>query len=86
MNDNFMGQALSVTGCAASAATADALKGMSILHLVSRHATDASRVEVRLLSLNTAQATQLLVTRLLPLGNQHSVCIAVLQQPVVELL
>lgn len=47
---------------------------------------DARRSEVRLLRLDTPRATQLLITLLLPLGDQHGVGIAVFEQIVVKLL
>lgn len=50
------------------------------------HATDARSVKVILLGLYAAQTAQLLVALLLPLGDEVRVAVAVLQQPVVEVL
>lgn len=51
-----------------------------------RHATDTRAIEVGLLCLDAAQAAQLLVALLLPLGNERRVGIIVLEQPVVQRL
>ena len=76
----------SVTARAATAPAAHTLHLLILLQLLSRHTADTRRVEIRLLRLNTAQAAKLLVALLLPLGDQVPICVAVLQQPVVELL
>lgn len=102
---------LSVATRAPSAPATDALNLLVLLQLLSRHATDARAVEVRLFRLDAAQAaelhfqvsrlasrsqiqaklfqqilTYLLVSLLLPLGNQVGVRVLILQQPVIQLL
>jgi hypothetical protein len=66
--------------------TAHALNLLVLLQLLARHAADTRAIEVRLLRLNAPQAAQLLVALLLPFRDQIRVRIAVLQQPVVQLL
>jgi hypothetical protein len=78
--------ASSIAGCASSAPAVDALNVLVLFHRIFWHATDACRAEVGLLGLDAARAAKLLVALLLPLCNQHGIRVAVLQQPVVELL
>lgn len=76
----------SITSSTPSAPTAHALHILALLQLGLRHAADARRVEVGLLGLYAAQAAELLVPVLLPLGDQHRVRVPVLEQPLVQLL
>jgi hypothetical protein len=76
----------SIARCAAPAAAVDALNFLVLLHLLLGHAADARGPEVGFLGLDAPGAAQLLVALLLPLGDQHGVCVAVLQQVVVQLL
>ena len=62
-----------------------ALDAFALLQLRLGHPTYARRVEVGLLGLDAAQAAQLLVALLLPLGDQARVRVPVLQQVVVQL-
>lgn len=75
----------SISAGASSAPAADALYRLILLELLLWHSADAGRVEVRLLGLDAAQAAQLLVSLLLPLGDQVGVRVSVLEQPVIEL-
>lgn len=50
------------------------------------YATDTGTLEVGLLGLHAAQTAQFFVALLLPLGDQVGVGVAVLEQPVVQLL
>lgn len=75
-----------VAGCAPSAAATDALHIAILFQLSSRHSADTRAVEVCLFRLDAAQAAELLVALLLPLGNEHRIGISILQQPLVQLL
>lgn len=70
---------------AAAAPAADALNVLVVLESRLWHAADAGRVEVCLVGLDAAQAAQLLVALLLPLGNEKGISVAVLEQPLVQL-
>jgi len=59
---------------------------LPLLQLRLGHPADARRVEVGLLGLHAPQAAQLLVPLLLPLGDEHRVRVAVLEQVLVQLL
>lgn len=59
---------------------------MILLQLVPGHAADAGGLEVGLLGLDAAQAAEVLVALLLPLGDQVGVGLAVLEAPVVQRL
>lgn len=72
-----------ITARASSTATADTLDLLILFQLLPRHTTDACAVEVGLLSLNAPQTAKLLITLLLPLGNEVGVCISILEQPIV---
>lgn len=76
----------SVARSTSSAAAVDALYILIFLHLLTGNTTDTRRSEVGLLGLNTAGAAKLLITLLFPLGNQHSICVSILEEIVVELL
>ena len=68
----------SIARSAAPAAAVDALNVLVLLHLSLGHTADARGSEVGLLGLDAPGATQLLVALLLPLGDQHGVCVTVL--------
>jgi len=74
----------SVRAAAAPAPAAHALDRLVLLQLRLGHAADARGVEVGLLGLDAAQAAQLLVPLLLPLGDQERVGVVVLEQPVIQ--
>jgi len=62
-----------------STPTTHTLHPLALLHLLLRYSTDTRTIEIRLLRLYTPQATQLLISLLLPLCNQHGISVAMLQ-------
>lgn len=77
---------LLVAASTAVAATADTLNRLVLLELRLGHSADTCGIEIRFFRLDTAQATQLLIALLLPLGNQVRIGILVLEQEIIKLL
>lgn len=76
----------SVVTRAPAASAAHALYLLVFFELLTRYTANACAVEVRLLRLNATEAAKLLITLLLPFGDQIRICVAVLEKPIVKLL
>lgn len=77
---------MSVARSTSTTSAVDAFYDLVFLQLVPRYATYASGLEVGLLGLNASEAAKLFITLLFPLCNQIRLGVAILQQPVIELL
>lgn len=56
-----------------------------LFHLIAGNSTDTRGPEIGLFCLDATGAAKLLIALLLPLGNQHGICVSVLEEVVVEL-
>jgi len=69
----------SVTRRAASTSAANTFDGLVFFEVLAGYSANARGVEIGFLGLNAAEAAELLIALLLPLGDQVPISVAVLQ-------